>query len=263
MELNTVVHGDCLDVMKSFPDSSVDMVLTSPPYDELRSYNGSLDWGAHIWEPIIQELFRVLKEGGIVVWIVNDATIKGSETGTSFKQALYFKEVGFNIHDTMIWNKGGFSAVGALKTRYAPVFEYMFVFAKGNLKTFNPLKDRKNKHGGKLASGTIRQVDGSFKPMSKTMIINDYGQRFNIWEQGPQRQRGGHPAPFPETLVHDHIVSWSNEGDVVLDPFAGSGTVGKVAKDLGRNYILIEKDLGYVNSITERLECPEYVQLEG
>ena len=124
--------GDCLERMKEIPDGSVDLTVTSPPYDNLRTYNNSLDWGEHVWKPVLQELLRVTKKGGVVVWIVGDATIKGSETGTSFRQALYAKEIGFNLHDTMIWNKPTFTATGALKVRYAQVFEYMFVFSKGS-----------------------------------------------------------------------------------------------------------------------------------
>ena len=241
--------GDCLEVMKDIPDKSVDMVLTSPPYDKLRDYKGY----TFNFEGIAKEIYRVLKDGGVCVWVVGDATIKGSETGTSFKQALYFKEIGFNLHDTMIWNKGGFSAVGALQNRYAPVFEYMFVFSKGYPKSFNPIKDRKTIHGGEKASGTIRQKDGTTKPMSKVMTINEYGQRFNIWEQSPQRQTGGHPAPFPEKLAEDHIISWSNEGDTVLDPMAGSGTTLKMAKKNNRNYIGIEISAEYIKIIEARL----------
>jgi len=249
MELNKVYLGNCLDVLKTLEDNSIDLTVTSPPYDSLRIYNGyTFDF-----EEIAKELFRVTKQGGVVVWVVGDATIKGSETGTSFKQALYFKEIGFNLHDTMIWNKGGFSAVGALQNRYAPVFEYMFVLTKGYPKTFNPIKDRKNKHAGKKVSGTIRQIDGTMKLMSKVMVINEYGQRFNIWKQSPQRQKGGHPAPFPEQLAEDHIISWSNDGDIVLDPFAGSGTTLKMAKKNNRNYIGIEISEEYCKIINERL----------
>ena len=158
----------------------------------------------------------------------------------------------------MIWNKGGFSAVGALKTRYAPVFEYMFVFSKGNLKSFNPIKDKPNKNAGKTASGTVRQADGTTKPMSKEMVINDFGQRYNIWEIGPHRQRGedAHPAPFPEALANDHILSWSNEGDVVLDPFMGSGTTGKMALLNNRKFVGIELSPDYVEIARKRIqEC--------
>ena len=246
---DVVIQGDCLEVMKTFPDKSIDMVLTSPPYDNLRTYKGY----TFNFEGIAQEIYRVLKDGGVCVWIVGDATIKGSETGTSFRQALYFKEMGFNLHDTMIWNKGCFSAVGALQNRYAPVFEYMFVFSKGYPKTFNPIKDRKTIHGGKKINGTVRNRDGSMKPFSKEVIVNEYGQRFNIWEQSPQRQTGGHPAPFPEKLAEDHILSWSNEGYIVLDPMAGSGTTLKMAKKNNRNYIGIEIAPEYIEIINKRI----------
>jgi site-specific DNA-methyltransferase (adenine-specific) len=228
--------------------------VTSPPYDNLRTYNGNNAlWGEHVWKAVIKDLFRVTKQGGVVVWVVGDATIKGSETGTSFKQALWAKECGFNLHDTMIWNKGCFSAVGALATRYAPVYEYMFIFSKGTPQTFNPIKDYKTKNGGKKVNGTVRNKDGSMKPFTKEVVVNEFGQRFNIWEQTPQRQRGGHPAPFPEKLAHDHILSWSNEGDTVLDPFMGSGTTGKMAKQLGRNFIGIELDKEYFEIAKKRI----------
>jgi site-specific DNA-methyltransferase (adenine-specific) len=137
--------GDCLDVMQDIPDGSVDLTVTSPPYDNLRTYNGNNDhWGEHVWRAVIADLYRVTADGGVVVWVVADATIKGSETGTSFKQALWAMECGFNLHDTMIWDKCAFSAVGSLAHRYAPVFEYMFVFSKGPLKSFNPIKDKIN-----------------------------------------------------------------------------------------------------------------------
>ena len=135
-----VIKGDCLIEMQKIPDKSIDMILTSPPYDNLRTYNGyTFDF-----EGIAKELYRVTKDGGVVVWVVGDATIKGSETGTSFKQALYFKEIGFNLHDTMIWIKTGQGAVGSMYS-YWQNFEYMFVFSKGKLKTFNPICDRENK----------------------------------------------------------------------------------------------------------------------
>jgi len=248
-----LINGDCLEVMKTMPTNSVDLTVTSPPYDNLRDYNGyTFDF-----EGIAKELFRITKEGGVVVWVVGDATIKGSETGTSFKQALYFKEIGFNLHDTMIWNKGCFSAVGALVNRYAPVYEYMFILSKGYLKTFNPIKDRKTIHGGKKVNGTVRNKDGTMKSFSKEVTINEYGQRFNIWEQSPQRQRGGHPAPFPEKLAEDHILSWSNEGDTVLDPMCGSGTTLKMAKKNSRNFIGIDCSEEYCKIAEARIEAWE------
>lgn len=249
---NTIIQGDCLQVMKEIPDKSIDMVLTSPPYDNLRDYKGyTFDF-----EGIAKEIYRVLKDGGVCVWIVGDATVKGSETGTSFKQALFFKEIGFNLHDTMIWKKQTFTDTGSLQCRYGGVFEYMFVFSKGKPKTFNPLKDRLNKLPNKPKHGTIRQKDGTTKPQSslgkKTGI---YGQRFNVWEINTEVSNSNrfHPAQFCEKLAQDHILSWSNEGDTILDPMAGSGTSLKMAKKNNRNYIGIEISQEYVDIINKRL----------
>ena len=242
--------GDCLERTKDISDSSIDLIVTSPPYDNLRTYNGyTFDF-----EGIARELVRVLKPGGVIVWVVGDATVKGSETGNSFRQALHFIGLGLNLHDTMIWNKGKFSAVGALQTRYAPVFEYMFVFSKGPIKTFNPLIDRPNKVKGKI-SGNIRQRDGTFKPMaSQGKERREFGQRFNIWNQCPTQTQNGHPAIFPLQLAIDHIQSWSNPGDVVLDPFLGSGTTGVAALQLGRDFIGIEISAEYLEIAKQRID---------
>lgn len=251
MEINKIYNMDCLDGLRNTPDNFVDLTITSPPYDNLRDYNGySFDF-----ENIAKELYRVTKDGGVIVWIVADATVDGNETGTSFRQALYFKEIGFKLHDTMIWHKGGFSAVGALKTRYGPVFEYMFIFTKGKIKTFNPIKDRENKHKNKFVKKTKRLPDGTTK-VGKPYISSEYGQRFNVWEMSPQRQKGkeAHPAPFPEKLVRDHILSWSNEGDLILDPFIGSGTTAKVALLNDRNYVGFEISSEYCDMTNKRIE---------
>lgn len=260
MEINNyeLYHGDCLVEMDKIADKSIDMVLTSPPYDNLRTYNNSLEWGEHIWKPCIEKLYRVVKDGGVVVWVVGDATIKGSETGTSFKQALYFKEIGFNLHDTMIWEKSTFSAVGALKTRYAPVFEYMFILAKGKLKTFNPIKDKPNKHFGVKHHGTYRKGDGTTKEVvgkSKGKIVAEYGQRHNVWQVNEEKVVNKvHPAVFPEQLAKDHIYSWSNEGDTVLDCFMGSGTTGVACMNTNRRFIGIEKEKQYFDIAQKRIE---------
>lgn len=250
--------GDCLERMKEIDAESVDLTVTSPPYDNLRTYNGNNAlWGERVWKAAIKDLYRVTKDGGVVVWVVGDATIKGSETGTSFKQALWAIECGFRLHDTMIYAKPNFSAVGALKTRYAPVFEYMFVWSKGAPKAFNPLKDRKAKTAGKAKSGTVRQRDGTTKRMSNEGWIQpEHGQRYNIWEISPQTQPG-HPAPFPEALARDHILSWSNEGDTVLDPFMGSGTTGVACVKTKRDFIGIELDEGYFKIAEQRIRDTE------
>jgi len=247
---NQIICGDCLEVMKDIPDNSIDLTVTSPPYDNLRDYNGyTFDF-----EGIAKELYRITKEGGVVVWVVGDATIKGSETGTSFKQALYFKEIGFNLHDTMIYDKG--YAPNSSKVRYNQSFEYMFVFVKGNIKIFNPLKEPRTTAGNRIS--TIRLQNGQTKKEIRT--LNNNRTRRNIWhiDNGYMRSSKDklvfqHPAIFPEKLAEDHILSWSNEGDIILDPMAGSGTTCKMAKKLGRNYIGIEISQEYIDIINKRL----------
>jgi len=238
--------------MSRIEDNFIDLTVTSPPYDNLRAYNEyNFDF-----ENIAKELFRVTKEGGVVVWVVADATIKGSETGTSFRQALYFMNCGFNLHDTMIWDKKTFTATGSLKVRYAPVFEYMFVLSKGKCKTFNPIKDKKNKHFGKsFATSRVRQKDGTTKPLSnKEIVTKEYGQRHNIWNISTAKPIGNHPAVFPEKLANDHIISWSNEGDLVYDCFMGSGTTAKMCLLQNRNYIGSEISKEYVDISSKRIE---------
>ena len=251
--LNKIHNMDCVEGLRLLPDDSVDLTVTSPPYDNLRTYNG-FSWD---FEATAKELFRVTRPGGVVVWIVADATINGSETGTSFKQALYFKECGFNLHDTMIWSKPSFTAVGTLKTRYASTFEYMFVLSKGRVKTFNPIKDRKNIYAGAKKHGTIRQRDGSVRPVSSIgKRYSEFGQRFNVWNMPPEQSNSKrcHPAQFPEQLAKDHIISWSNEGDTVLDPFMGSGTTAVVCIKNNRNYIGFEISEEYCDIAKKRLE---------
>ena len=250
--VNKVHCADCLDFMKDIPDNSIDLVVTSPPYDNLRDYKGySFDF-----EKIAKELYRIIKKGGVVVWVVGDATIDGSETGTSFKQALYFKKIGFNLHDTMIWKKQSFTDTGSLRVRYGGVFEYMFILSKENIKTFNPIKDRKNKLPGRKKHGTVRQKDGSLKPMSSIgKKIGEYGQRFNVWNINTEvsNLKRKHPAQFPEQIAGDHIKSWSNEKDIVLDIFNGSGTTTKMAYLLNRKYIGIDISKEYCEIARQRL----------
>jgi len=251
----TIIHGDCIEEMDNMPKESIDLTVTSPPYDNLRTYEGSLQWHEGIWKQVIEGLYRVTKKGGVVVWVVGDATIKGSETGTSFKQALYGIKCGFNLHDTMIWNKGSFTNPSS--NRCHQVFEYMFVLSRGKPDTFNEILDRKNKYLGRRgASG--RDKDGNRKT-GFSEVTREYGQRFNIWNQsigGNISYKGkiNHPAIFPENLAHDHIKSWSNEGDTVFDPFLGSGTTGKIARQLNRNFIGIEKVEKYFDIAQERIK---------
>ena len=244
--INKVIHGDCLEVMKEIPDKSVDMVLTSPPYDNLRDYKGY----SFNFEGIAKELYRIIKDGGVVVWVVGDATIKGSETGTSFRQALYFKEIGFNLHDTMIYAKQ--NPVPYHHNRYNPQFEFMFVFSKGKPKIFNPIQE--NTKGFK--TGKYRYPDGSLK-IANTPIIKETKMLNNIWYYVVGGKGNNHPASFPEKLAEDHILSWSNEGDIILDPMAGSGTTLKMAKKNNRNYVGIEIAPEYIEIIKARLSLPD------
>ena len=257
MEINNIYNEDCLDVMEDIPDKSIDLTVTSPPYDNLREYNGfSFDF-----QSVIQELYRVTKLGGVVVWVVGDATIKGSETGTSFKQALYFKEVGFNLHDTMIWNKRKCASIGSL-TRYESTFDYMFVFSKGKPKTVNIIKDKPNKHAGETQHGSARGRDGIVRKTSNygKKEIAQFGRRPNVWDIVPyfSKKERMHPAPFPEQLAHDHILSWSSEGDIVFDPFMGSGTTAKMAIANNRKYIGAEISQEYINIANKRIEERQY-----
>jgi len=254
IETNTIHCENCLETMARMPDGFVDLTVTSPPYDNLRDYKGyTFDF-----EPISRELFRVTKDGGVVVWIVADATIKGSETGTSFRQALGFMDVGFRLHDTMIWNKGAFSAAGSLSVRYGSVFEYMFVLSKGSLRAFNPIKDRISRYPEQKIHSAVRKADGSFvKSSSCGKNVNKLSQRFNVWCIAPEKsniKRTGHPAQFPEALARDHIISWSNPGDLVYDPFMGSGTTAKMAHLLQRNWVGSEISQEYVDLANKRLK---------
>ena len=258
METVTLFNGDCLDVMKTIPDNSVDLTVTSPPYDNLRTYNGNIEqWNFDKFKEIAKDLYRVTADGGVVVWIVADATIKGSETGTSFRQALWFMECGFNLHDTMIWHK---ISPFQHKNRYIPSFEYMFIFSKGKPKTANIICDRKNKKVGNVINGTGREKDGTTKQFSgskKKRKIKEYGQRYNVWDMPSvqsHKERTGHPAQFPEQLAKDHIISWSNEGDTVLDCFMGSGSTGVSCVETNRSFIGIELDQGYFDIAKERIE---------
>jgi len=258
MKPNQIICGDCLEVMKDIPDNHISLTVTSPPYDNLRTYDGYL----FDFEGIAKELYRITKEGGVVVWVVGDATIKGSETGTSFKQALYFKEVGFNLHDTMIYAKQ--NPIPLTHNRYEQQFEYMFVLVKGKLKTFNGITE-KSLYGGKMASKTrsFYKTNKENEPtlQNKRGFVKNKKLRNNIWFYvvGSSQTKGiRHPAMFPEKLAKDHILSWSNEGDIVLDPMAGSGTVLKMAKMTNRNYVGIEISPRYVEIARKRIASVAY-----
>jgi site-specific DNA-methyltransferase (adenine-specific) len=230
------------------PSGFVDLVVTSPPYDEMKSYNGY----TFEFEKVCQELFRVLKQGGVVVWVVGDSTNKGTETGTSFKQALYFKEIGFNLHDTMIWHKSNVFNFGS-NACYRQSFEYMFVFSKGKPKAGSLIKDVPSALAGKQVKGARKHVDGS-RDEVPGFIVGEFKKRDNVWKMPTTSGSSlGHPATFPLQLAMDHIASWSNEGDVVYDPFMGSGTSGLAAKKLNRSWLGSEVSPEYVEIAQKRI----------
>jgi DNA modification methylase len=247
--LATLIHGDCLEKMASMQSESVDLVVTSPPYDKLRNYKGySFDF-----EGIAEQLVRVLAPGGVIVWIVADATVNGSETGTSFKQALHFKDIGLKLYDTMIWRKS--SPCSPTEARYYAVFEYMFVLSKGRPKTLNLLTDRPNKTAGSVRNRETRSGAEDRKDTGRKRVAPEFSRRFNVWDVPVTSSGTGHPAVFPESLAEGHIVTWSNPGDTVLDPFMGSGTTGVAAVNAGRHFIGIEISHEYLHIAQQRIEC--------
>lgn len=252
MELNRILVGDCVKVMKEMPDNFVDLTVTSPPYDNLRNYNGYI----FDFENIAKELFRVTKKGGIVVWVVGDKVLKGDVSLTSFKQALFFKDVGFNVHDIMIYKKKNTPFMR--NNGYTRCFEYMVVLSKGKPKTFTPIKTKTVRNGyeglpfGKGADAINKKV---VKKLGEEKTLT------NIWEYAvglggttSDKIAFKHPAVFPEKLAEDHILSWTKEGDLVFDPMCGSGTTCKMAKINSRNYLGIDISEEYSKIAKERLQ---------
>ena len=239
------------------PADSVDLVVTSPPYDDLRDYHNNKAWNYGFFTKVAGALARVLKSGGVIVWNVADQTIKGRKTGSSFRQALFFMEqCELHLHDTMIYAKTGVAfPSGPHSVRYTQKFEYVFILSKGKPKTINLIQDKPNKWAGVSSWGkaSARKKNGDIqKSATKTKKVKPFGVRDNIWlikNSGGFGQKNKsaykHPATMPEALARGHIVSWSKPGDVVLDPFMGSGTTARVAKEQGRDYVGFEIDAEY------------------
>lgn len=253
MEIDYLKCGDCKELLKEIDDNSIDLTVTSPPYDNLRSYNGyTFDY-----RPIIEELFRVTKEGGVVVWVVADATVNGSETGTSFRQALYAIECGFRLHDTMIYEKQNY--IPLTHNRYEQCFEYMFVWSKGRPKTFNPIMIDCKTAGEYMTRPRRREFDSNQAMRGRDGVVEwvTKSQKIHpnkfIYPCGVG-EHTGHPAVFPEQLATDQILSWSNEEDLILDPFMGSGTTIASAIKTDRHYIGFEISEEYFNNTKKRID---------
>lgn len=248
------ILGDCLEELKDIESETVDMIITSPPYDNLRTYNGNLQWD---FEKIAGELECVLKDWGVLVWIVWDSTVKWSETLSSFRQALYFQSLWLNVHDTMIWRKPHFA--NPSNNRYHQTFEYMFVFSKWKPKTFNPIKDLPIKYGKPVGKTSTRHKDWTITNKEFTGKINEFSSRHNVWDCITSGQENfwkkiEHPATFPVRLVRDHILSWSNEWDTILDPFAGSFTTAVACENTNRKWICMERDEVYFKIWIDRIK---------
>ncbi len=263
MKINTIYNESCITGMQKMEENVVDLCVTSPPYDDLRTYNDSSKWDFNVFKDVADNLYRVMKVGGVVVWVVGDAVIKGSETGSSFRQVIYFMDLGFKLHDTMIYEKNGTSFPARRDgNRYSQLFEYMFVLSKGaKPKTANLICDKPNKWAGWTpwgkSGGTMRTKDGKLVERQQKPTP-DFSPRNNIWRYNTGKGYTTkdsfafeHPAMFPELLVRDHIISWSNQDDLVIDPFMGAGTTAVVSKELNRNFIGFEIDEKY-HSISQR-----------
>ena len=266
LDINTTHLMNCIDGMQQMDEESVDLVVTSPPYDDLRTYNDSSKWDHNVFMEVADNLTRVLKTGGVIMWNVNDATIKGSESGSSFRQCLYFMDqCGLRLHDTMIYEKTGTAfASGPKSVRYTQIFEYCFILSKGKPKTINLIQDKKNAWAGYTSFGNAktRKQDGTMHdPGKKSKVIREYGVRTNIWKI---KNSGGfgqsskasykHPATMPEELARGHVLTWSDKNDLILDPFMGAGTTAQVCLEENRNFIGFEIDETYHQMCVDRVQ---------
>ena len=265
--MDKIILGNSIEVLQGFEDNTFDLTVTSPPYDNLRTYNGKIkdevvfeDGFSFPFVEMARELYRVTKKGGVVVWVVNDQVKNGGETGSSFKQALKFMEIGFKLHDTMIYEKNTSSFPARRDgNRYTQIFEYMFVFSKGVVKTHNPLMID-CLHAGLELNGTTYKNYSKNDQIRKKMANPVKNQKIkgNIWDyvvgkNKEDQEAKGHPAPFPCKLAEDHILSWTNEGDLVVDPMCGSGTTCKVAQAQNRRFIGIDISEEYCAIARSRL----------
>lgn len=267
--MNKIILGNCAKVMDQLEDESVDAFITSPPYDQLRDYNGY----SFPFEDIARKMYQKLAKGGVIVWVVGDAVLKGSESGSSFRQAIFFQELGLNIHDTMVYEKNG-SSFPARRTgnRYSQVFEYMFVFSKGKPKTANLICDKPNKWSGYTSFGTStnRNAAGELVKAKNRKPTPNFSPRHNVWKYNTGKKYTTnddfafkHPAMFPESLAEDHVMTWTKEGDLIVDPFVGAGTTTKMAAINGRRWLGIDISEEYVDIANERMKIAEQMMQNG
>ena len=259
---NITLHlQDCIEWMQGVDSDSIDMTLTSPPYDNIRNYEGySFDF-----ESTAKELYRITKPGGVVIWNVADQTVDGSETCTSMKQALYFVECGFKLHDTMIYLKK--NPMPSSGKRYHQSWEYIFCFSKGVPNTFNPI-EVECKYSNLNANQKYRGVDGNKNyKVTKRNAVSKVKNVFEYIIGGVHTTKDKiafeHPAIMPEKLAEDQIKTWTNEGDIVIDPFAGSGTTAKMCLMNHRKFYGCEVSEEYCNIFIKRLEQFETKLIEN
>lgn len=255
MELGKIYHENCIETLGRMADGLLDMTMTSPPYDDLRDYNG---YHFPVKE-IAAALFRKTKPGGVVIWVVGDRTVNGDETLTSFRHAITFQEAGFKVHDTMIYAKNNPIPSDCGK-RYRQAFEYMFCFSKDQPNTFNPITEPTKSAGQKITAfritgkgrGNVPDEDIGRAIKTERKVSNIFA--YNVGTSSSKDKIAfEHPAIFPEQLVEDQIKTWTNEGDLVYDCFMGSGTTAKVAHLLHRRWVGSEISEEYVKVAETRL----------
>lgn len=261
LPLNQIICGDAFEIVRSWPASSVDMVVTSPPYDGIRDYKGfSLNLSA-----VGQELHRILKDGGVVAMVIQDQTKNFGKSLTSFRTILdWCDRVGFKLFETVIYRKYG--AEGAWwNKRFRVDHEYIPVFLKGERPQYFNKEHLKipSKHGGKTMTGGGTRLTNGVRIATRAITINPFKCRGTIWEYmtagDGSRLKHQHPATFPNQLPYDFIQCFCPPDGIVLDPFVGSGTTTVAAKNLDRSYIGIDIAPAYCEIAKKRMaiECNE------
>lgn len=258
MPENRIILTECVKGMKSVPDDIIPLTVTSPPYEGLRTYDGLADWN---FMDVAKELYRITMPGGVVVWVVQEQIVNGSESGESSRQRLAFANIGFRLHHTMVLGKLGGHQHS--KGRYGGALEYAFILSKGKPRYFCPFRDKKNKEAGREKIFSNRRIDGTF-PAKKKARVHPYGFRSPIWFYATGKHHTAnedyafdHPALMPQQMAEDFILSWSKVGDLVFNPFAGAGTVLKMALLNHRRYLGFEINPKYVEIARRRLKEAE------